>query len=266
MPRIRPIKELLRRRLHALMSAALRIRSKPYPFSDAPVALIIAPHQDDATLGCGGLIARKRLLADAVHVAYITDGGAAYPNHPTLTRTALAVMREAEARRAMQILGVDGAELTFLGASDGTLLHLGAAAAADLVLRIGTVLEQVRPDEVFLPCRHDGSSEHDAVFVLVARALAASGLRPRVMEYPIWARWNPRRLIRPLFTSHRVWRASFRGLDATKQKAIAAYVSQLEPLPPETIPALSPQFLSFFLSDEEIFFENKVDATFRRVP
>jgi len=250
------MKERIRKGLHLAVTAALRMRSKPYPFSGAPVALIIAPHPDDETLGCGGLIARKRLQGDPVHVAYITDGCAAYPDHPVLIPRALAIKREDEARESVRIVGVERTELTFLGARDGTLARLEVQAAAELTNRIVAVLSHVQPDEVFLPCRHDGSSEHDAVFVLVSRALAASGLRPRIFEYPIWAQWNPRRLVRPLFANRRVWRAEFQGYETIKQRAIAAYASQVDPVAPWTEPALSRDFVSFFSSPEEFFFEN----------
>ena len=40
--------------------------------------LVVAPHQDDETLGCGGLIARKRYEGLPVHVVFITDGSATF--------------------------------------------------------------------------------------------------------------------------------------------------------------------------------------------
>ena len=83
-----------------------------------------------------------------------------------------------------------------------------------------------------------------------------SGLSPRILEYPIWARWNPRRLLRPLLSSRRVWRVDFHGREQLKRSGIAAYASQTTPMPPSESPALSARFLSFFLEPEEFFFES----------
>lgn len=245
----------LRRVLSRGVTFALRLRSRPYPVEQDTVALVLAPHPDDETLGCGGLIFCKRTEGAAVQVAYITDGSASHPGHPTLTPEALAAQRQLEARRAMEIIGVERSGLHFLGARDGTLAHLDARAADEVVLRIAGVLRQVRPDEIFLPCRHDGSSEHDAAFILVARALELAGLRPRILEFPVWSWWNPRLVLKPLLGSRRVWRMNFRGYENLKRQALAAYTSQNTALLPAQPPVLTREFMSFFSSGEEFFFE-----------
>ena len=58
-------KEILRRLIHRALCLALplRLRSQPCPFDHARRTVVIAPHQDDATLGCGGYILRRRLEA-----------------------------------------------------------------------------------------------------------------------------------------------------------------------------------------------------------
>jgi len=217
--------------------------------------LVVAAHPDDEVLGCGGLIARKRLEGSPVHVAYLTDGSESHPNHPTLTPEAVAEMRESEARRAMRLLGVESTALVFLKARDGRLAHLDAAAATGLMEKIAGVLKEVGPDEIFLPFHHDGSSEHDAAFRLVAAALAQAKLKTRIFAFPVWSWWNPLLLIRPLFTSRKVWRSDSLGYGHIKEKALATYASQVEPTPPWTTPVLSGEFVSFFSSPEEFFFE-----------
>jgi LmbE family N-acetylglucosaminyl deacetylase len=238
--------------------AALRVRSRRYGFEGEPRCLVFSPHQDDSSLGCGGLILRKRLDASPVDIAYITDGGASHPGHPIITPDTLARQRRAEALDAAGILGVDRAQTHFLEAGDGTLDRLEPAVAEDLVKRIAALLDRIRPDEIFLPCRRDGSSEHNAAFALVRRGLDRSGLSPRIFEYPIWARWMPGRLIRPFLASRRVWRVDFAGYEPVKSRALSAYRSQIEPTPPWRHAVLSPEFISFFSSPEEFFFENRL--------
>jgi N-acetylglucosamine malate deacetylase 1 len=249
------VKRWLRRTLSGCVRCALRLRSRRYLVDRNRVALVIAPHQDDETLGCGGLLRQKRLAGAPVWIAYITDGSASHPGHPTLTPAALAALRLGEARQAMHLLGVEETALFFLGAGDGTLAHLDPPAAAEVAEKIAGLLRQARPDEIYLPMRDDGSSEHDASFVLVQRALALSGLRPRLLEFPVWSAWNPLRLIRPLRTSRIVWRVDYRDHAELKRQAIAAYGSQTEPISPGEKPMLSREFLSYFGTGSEYFFE-----------
>jgi LmbE family N-acetylglucosaminyl deacetylase len=249
------VKRWLRRSLGVCVRSALRLRSRPYVVERNRVALVIAPHQDDETLGCGGLLRQKRLAGAPVWIAYVTDGSASHRGHPTLTPAALAALRQGEARQAMQLLGVEETTLFFLGAGDGTLAHLVPPAATAIAEKIADLLRRVRPDEIFLPLRDDGSSEHDASFVLVQRALALARLHPRLFEFPVWAAWNPLRLFRPLFASRTVWCVDYREHAGLKRQAIGAYVSQTELIAPGEQPALSGEFLSYFYTGREYFFE-----------
>jgi LmbE family N-acetylglucosaminyl deacetylase len=239
-----------------LVRAFMRIRSCSYPIEDHVRCLVVAPHQDDATLGCGGLILGKRLEGNPVDIVYITDGSASHRGHPTLTPESLAGQRRLEELASIDALGVERIRTHFLNARDGTLAHLDQSESGILVDKIAEVLNRVAPDEIFLPCRKDGSSEHDAAFVLVRRALERSRIEPRLFEYPIWSLWAPQRLIGPVFASRRVWRAKFAGYEHVKDRALSVYSSQIEPTPPWTEPVISPEFISFFRSNEEFFLES----------
>jgi LmbE family N-acetylglucosaminyl deacetylase len=248
-------KRLVRRALWRAARFVMRARAKPYPIEGDTRCLVIAPHEDDATLGCGGLMLCKRLEGATVDVVYVTDGSASHPGHPTLDPRALALERRAEANAALGILGVERRRAHFLDAVDGTLDRLDEATAAGLVSRMADLFSGLGPDEIFLPCRRDGSSEHDAAFLLVRRALRRSGLHPRIYEYPVWSLWAPLRLARPLAASRRIWRVRFSGYEHVKDRALEAYRTQMTPMPPWAEPVLSAEFVSFFRSGEEFFFE-----------
>jgi LmbE family N-acetylglucosaminyl deacetylase len=246
-----------RRPLRGLLALALRLRSRPFHPAPGAPALVFAPHQDDEALGCGGLMILQHLAGQPVHVAYLTDGSASHPGHPRIAAAELVRLRREEAAAAAALLGVPAGRLHFLGARDGTLDRLEPAAQAALAAAIAGVLAAVRPAEVFLPCRRDGSSEHEAAFPLIVAALRGAALRPRILEYPVWARWSPQRLVRPLLRARRVWRAAFRNHAALKQRALALYASQFQPLPPWEQPVCPPEFAACFASDEEFFFETE---------
>ena len=77
-------------------------------------------------------------------------------------------------------------------------------AAAGLTSEPGHVHDGDR-----VACRDDSSSEHAGAFALTAQALDRANLRPRLLEYPVWARWRPQHLLRIGRTSRRIWRLRF---------------------------------------------------------
>lgn len=72
-------------------------------------ALVVAPHPDDESLGCGGLLAMLAQRDCEVAVIFVTDGGASHPHSVSWSRTRLASKRQDEANAALLELGLDRA-------------------------------------------------------------------------------------------------------------------------------------------------------------
>ncbi len=253
--RLPAVKRQARRLTSGLARWTLRLRAQPYASDGEPITLVIAPHQDDEVLGCGGLIARKRLEGFPVHVVFITDGGASHSDHPTLTKAAVAALRETEARAALRKLGVETPAIHFLGAPDGTLAWQTPEQAVEIAGRLRELITRVRPDEIFAAYRKDGSSEHEAAFGLLQRALQDGTHPVRLYEYPLWSWWNPALLVRPGFSARRVVRFDFNGYGFLKHEALDAYRSQFKPTPPWKSPLISADFTALFEKPEEFYFE-----------
>lgn len=251
--RRQPAKEFLRQIAIELCAGMLQAGSKTYQLGDGPT-LIIAPHQDDETLACGGIIARKRNEGLPVHVVFITDGSASHPGHPLVNPPALAAMRRTEAMRAMACLGVERSAVHFLGEPDGTLKTIEPTRRDNLVAHLAARFDAVRPAELFLPCNPDGSSEHDATFGFVLDAVRRSGLKPVIWQYPVWSWWNPVLLLRRWLATRDCRRLPLEDFRQHKLQAIQCYETQIAPLAPDTIPALPADLVDIFLADTEFFF------------
>lgn len=249
----RRAKELLRRIAIRLCRVSLTRLSPPYAPSRGP-AIFFAPHQDDETLGCGGLIARKRYEGLPVEVVFITDGSASHPGHPRLTPSAIAATRQAEAREALSILGVESCAMHFLNAPDGRLNQLSALERAHLVGQLAAHLSTVRPREIFLPCCPDGSTEHDAAFTVICDALGHTGLTPVIWQYPVWSWWNPLLLLERIIHATDRCHQPTEDFQTMKSRALDRYRSQTTPIPPDTAPALPADLVRIFRSDTEFFF------------
>jgi N-acetylglucosamine malate deacetylase 1 len=241
----------LRHCLLRSLRIALRLRARPLVLAPGTV-LVIAPHPDDETLGCGGLILGN---PGPVSCLFLTHGEASHRDHPHLTPDALGDQRTREARAAAALLGVPERNVAFLDLPDGRLPHLETNQRQNAVARITAHLDQLQPATVLAAYRRDGSSEHEAAFPLIAAAVAAARRKPRVLEYLVWTAYSPRLLLRFLFSRGRIHRMAFPGFGPAKTRALAAYRSQFTATPPWTEPVQSRDFSNAFSPEEEFFIE-----------
>ena len=80
--------------------------------------VVIAPHPDDESLACGGLIAEACRQGFRVRIIVVSDGAGSHPNSKAYPPDRLRSLREEEARRAGAELGVAPEEMLFLGLPD----------------------------------------------------------------------------------------------------------------------------------------------------
>ena len=236
-----------------LCRLSLQCLSRPYQLCTKP-SIIFAPHQDDETLGCGALIARKRNEGLPVHVIFLTDGSASHTGHPLVSAGEVSGIRRREALAALAILGVESCAIHFLDEADGTLNNLTADRQAALVGRLAGLIQEIGPGEIFLPCSPDGSSEHDAAFGFIGAALRQAGGRPDIWQYPVWSWRNPGLLVERIIFHQGYCVQAAEDYQLIKTRALARYRSQLEPLAPWREPALPPGLVRSCNSGQEFFF------------
>jgi len=92
--------------------------------------VVIAPHPDDESLACGGLISAACAAGRRVKVVVVSDGTGSHPRSRVYPRMRLRTLREEEARRAVCALGLAPRHLTFLRLPDRFVPHQGARARA----------------------------------------------------------------------------------------------------------------------------------------
>ncbi|MBD1843386.1 PIG-L family deacetylase [Cyanobacteria bacterium FACHB-63] len=234
---------------------ATRLPLKSISTIDLGCVLVVAPHPDDETLGCGGAIAALRLLDYPVQVLVISDGTLSHPRSQKYPAAALRSLREQETIAALNCLGVSAEAVTFLRLPDGSISdHL----TSDLT---GTAccayLQAVLPKTVFLPWRCDPHPDHRAAWQLIHQAISTLVLSPRIIEYPIWD-WDPDQR-ETVNNSAKItgWRLNISTIVHLKQQAIAQYRSQTTNLiddDPEGF-RLTPEMLANFSHPWELYFE-----------
>ena len=219
-------------------------------------ALIISPHQDDETFGCGGVIALKRAQGVPVRVIFITDGSASHVWHPQFKNGEIGPIRQQEALTALAILGVEADHIHFLDSPDGQLKWLASAEVQDLVRQLAQLMHAYAPEEIYVTHRHDVSNDHEMTFNLVQQAIATAGITVDLWEYAIWRLWKPQllrdRAQRPLGEARRL---PIHVAQQQKQQAIKAYRSQYLPIADTNSKVLPDGFLWRFRLPYEIFFK-----------
>ncbi|MFZ5862287.1 MAG: PIG-L deacetylase family protein [Nitrospirota bacterium] len=196
-------------------------RIVPAPLDRLPGTrvLVLAPHMDDETLGCGGSLHRHVLAGEAVTVAYMTDGRKGDPalnasDVPTAERErredALAASRRDEARRSAAILGVG--DLRFLGNRDQEL-----RVSPQTRRQVRELLEELAPDLVYLPFPTDHHPDHQATNRIFLAALSATRRiePPLCAGYEVWAPLDPNCLV------------DITAIAQVKQRALAEFASQM---------------------------------------
>ncbi len=230
----------------------------PTAVADFGPTLIVAPHPDDESLGCGGAIALLVQAGCPVQVLVVSDGTKSHPNSRRYPTPRLRALREAETTEALECLGLSAEAVTFLGLQDGQLPFAGAPfeAATEHLRRY--FQHAGRPQTVLLPWRRDPHPDHRAAFALVVAALSAGPL-PRLIEYPVWL-WDTEQVEArhlPEAREVHVWRLDIATVIERKHQAIAAHRSQTTDLIDDD-PAgfrLLPQMRSHFERPWEVYLE-----------
>jgi N-acetylglucosamine malate deacetylase 1 len=210
--------------------------------SDLPT-IVFAPHQDDETLGCGGLIALKRSLGLPVKVIFLTNGDAYTGDRDA----ALANVRRDEALNALTVLNITAADVAFWNYPDAQLRHLTTAQQTALVEQIRGVLSAHAVAEVYVPHAIDQHDDHEATHDFVQQAIAATGQPHVLYQYPIWVFWKAPLFLKLKPRDLKGWRRlNIQAVMPQKQAAIAAHTSQ--------IPTLPAGFIDRFYEPEELFY------------
>lgn len=119
-----------------------------------PSVLIIAPHPDDETLGCGGTILKLKAQGVSVHWLIVTtiDGVSGFSQE----RVPIRYAEIESVQNAYHFASTHCCELPAAA--------LDMIAKSSLVGAISSVVQEIQPDTVYVPYRNDAHSDHAAVF------------------------------------------------------------------------------------------------------
>jgi LmbE family N-acetylglucosaminyl deacetylase len=137
-------------------------------FPDARV-LVIAPHADDETFGCGGTMARAKARGAKVYVIVVST--ASLDHYSTAHSHVPGAQRVSEFQQAMEVIGVDGVDVLYT--DDHTHLRIDVLPRRDLVAKLEResplAIDRLKPDILFFPAV-SYNQDHEAVYKAVYAA------------------------------------------------------------------------------------------------
>jgi len=144
--------------------------------------LVLAPHPDDETIGCGGSIALHAKAGDPVRVIFLTNGAKGDSSGET-EKNRYVALRQSEAKRACESLGVT--DLEFWPYEDRSL-----AGARGALGRMMDLLKGYRPELVYVPSPLEFHPDHRAACFLLCDAVSGTDTDFKVAFYelgqPVW--------------------------------------------------------------------------------
>lgn len=196
--------------------------------------LVLAPHPDDESLGCGGTIALHVQGGAMVALVVVSDGAALAEERQG--QGDLAAERAHETTQAAAVLGIH--QVHFLGFPDGYLIQHQEEISTALRRRIS----DFNPDFVLCPSPIEGHWDHAAVARIMLRLLR---------EMPGWslAFYELHTPVRPN------WLVDISAVLSFKERAILCYPRSLLGKPAlfwETVRGLN-QFRAFFVHQPGFF-------------
>jgi LmbE family N-acetylglucosaminyl deacetylase len=259
----------VKRYLQSRLEAGLREPDREF---DRATAMVIAPHPDDETLGCGGLIARKARAGVQVTIVVLTDGGSSHTRW--MERSRLVATRREELVRAVGELGVSCGDVRFLDVPDQTL----AGHEEESAVQLAEIIRTRRPQQVFAPHPSEPPSDHAAAWRIACRATQLASPDVTVYAYAVWLwgawPWVPgnwgsprkaRSTVRQALTTNRALMSFDLGIKLDgdvhlKRKALSAHATQMtRPEGQQAWPVLGDvgdgEFLEQVLGEFEPFLE-----------
>ncbi|MGC1309085.1 MAG: PIG-L family deacetylase [Phormidesmis sp.] len=209
--------------LHTAIES-LPLRSAEEAFANCQRAVVVAPHPDDETLGCGGAIALLCQRSIPVYILVISDGAKSHPNSKRYPAAALRQLRERETYAAANQLGVLSASVTFLRWPDTAVPGANSPDFSIAVNQCKQYLQARSPSLIFVPWQKDRHCDHRATGEIIQHCLQDSPNPPEQFIYTIWG--TPAAGLRTLPPGETGWRLNIHSVEALKRQAVMAHRSQ----------------------------------------
>ena len=188
--------------------------------------IVVAPHPDDETLGCGGVLALCAKAGRACQIIVVSDGTGSHPNSKRWPSVKLKALREQETCDAIGALGLSSAAVKFLDARDRFIPSDGYQAER-LAAMIAEAAQDINASAIAVTWRYDPHCDHTACWQLTRKARSKLKIKPRLLSYPVWGHTLQDAVFQEPPTGSRLF---IGDVLAQKQQALSCHKSQISAL------------------------------------
>jgi len=139
--------------------------------------LIVSPHFDDESIGCGGAVSRHVDSGDRVSVLFMTDGSEGCPEEES--RDLVSAIRKREAEAACDALCID--RLEFLDEPETMLMM-----SPRLMKKMRQIISDTSPNIIYLPSFLDNHIDHVELNRVLYHALSGVEGDLEIRLFGLW--------------------------------------------------------------------------------
>jgi len=163
------------------------VRPVPLQAPFGKSVLVVAPHQDDEAIGCGGALILQSRSGSAGAIVMLQDGADGF-EATGMSRQQLTELRNEESRQAAKAAGLTEPPI-----------FLNHASLAESVVQVSEELRAIiterKVDAVFIPFVLDAHPDHRWANIILAEALKKVTWNVRVLGYEVWGMCIPNVLV-----------------------------------------------------------------------
>ena len=115
--------------------------------------LVVAPHPDDETLGCGGVLLKEKSMGNDLYWIIASCDNVDKDNNVIASEQTPQIQKVSEKYRFKEVY-----QLPFIAA------NLDQYGMSEFVSRIGNVIRKIKPEIIYIPYPGDVHSDHKRVF------------------------------------------------------------------------------------------------------
>ncbi len=141
--------------------------------------LVISPHPDDESIGCGGTLRKHIMEGDSVEVIFLTSGEKGGHGR---TEEETIMVREKESQNAAAILEIS--KIEFWREPDGAF-----SADEKIITRLWQKINDSKPAIIYVPHEREEHPDHQAAALLLSetiKRLPDTISKPQVWMYEVW--------------------------------------------------------------------------------
>jgi len=211
--------------------------------------MVLAPHPDDESLGCGGAIAAAEAIGRRVVVVVLTDGTGSHPNSRSYPAARLAALRERELRKAVvRLTSGKGAVFPLRYPDQG--IPDTAADRLKIVRQLIDIVDGQNAGAIWTTWEGDPHPDHQMAASLARQAVSIRH-HLALWRFPVWGRFTRQAPT----TKDRLVRFDTAPYRRIKAAAVAAHRSQMTRLISDDPRGfvMAPETRRHFLSSPEYF-------------